>query len=123
MSRYLLSKEAEEDVFEIWRYLADRASVETANRIESKLYQAFELLTRSPNLGHKRSDLTKHPVLFFSSSALSLFDRLPHKGPAGNRGCAPWKTGYRATSSRPNFLRLEIKLLTKPSSCSSRLYI
>jgi len=65
MSGYVLSAEAEEDAFQIWRYLAEKAGVETANRIESKLYEAFELLMKTPGLGHKRLDLTQHPVLFF----------------------------------------------------------
>lgn len=37
MSGYVLSSEAVEDVFQIWRYLAEEASVETANRIEAKI--------------------------------------------------------------------------------------
>jgi plasmid stabilization system protein ParE len=65
MSGYILSTEAEEDTFQIWRYLAEKASVETANRIESKFYKAFELLVKTPGLGHKRLDLTEHSVLFF----------------------------------------------------------
>ena len=51
--------------FRIWRYLAEEASLETANRVEAKLYEAFELLVKMPSLGHKRFDLTEHPVLFF----------------------------------------------------------
>jgi len=65
MSGYILSPDAEEDVFQIWLYLAEKASVETADRVESKLYEAFELLAKSPGLGHKRFDITEHPVLFF----------------------------------------------------------
>jgi plasmid stabilization system protein ParE len=65
MSGYVLSAEAEEDVFQIWRYLAEEASVKIANRIEAKFYKAFELLVKTPGLGHKRFDLTDHPVLFF----------------------------------------------------------
>jgi plasmid stabilization system protein ParE len=65
MNGYILSAEAEEDAFQIWRYLAEKASVETANRVESKLYKAFELLVKTPGLGHKRSDLIQHSVLFF----------------------------------------------------------
>jgi plasmid stabilization system protein ParE len=62
---YILSSEAEEDLFQIWRYLAEVAGVEIADHIESKLFEAFEMLVVSPGLGHKRSDLTPHPVLFF----------------------------------------------------------
>ena len=65
MNSYILSTQAEEDIFQIWRYLAEEAGVGIANRIESKLYEAFEMLVRTPGLGHKRSDLTEHPVFFF----------------------------------------------------------
>jgi antitoxin ParD1/3/4/toxin ParE1/3/4 len=65
MSSYILSPEAQEDVFQIWAYLAEEASLETANRIESKIFGAFQSLAGTPNLGHKRVDLTAHPVLFF----------------------------------------------------------
>ena len=65
MIGYVLSPEAEEDTFQIWSYLAEKASVETANRIESKFFKAFELLVKTPGLGHKRLDLTEHSVLFF----------------------------------------------------------
>jgi plasmid stabilization system protein ParE len=65
MRGYVLSVEAEEDTFQIWRYLAEKAGVQTADRIESKLYKAIELLVQTPGLGHKRSDLTQHPVLFY----------------------------------------------------------
>jgi plasmid stabilization system protein ParE len=65
MKGYILSAEAEEDLFQIWRYLAEQAGTEIADLIESRLYKAIEMLVRTPGLGHKRSDLTPHPVLFF----------------------------------------------------------
>ncbi len=65
MSSYLLAPEAEEDVFQIWTYLAEKASPKTDDRIELKLYQAFDLLEKTPTLGHRRLDLTEQPVLFF----------------------------------------------------------
>jgi antitoxin ParD1/3/4/toxin ParE1/3/4 len=65
MSAYLVSPQAEEDVFEIWRYLAGEASIEFANQVESELFEDFALLARSPGLGHQRQDLTNFPVLFY----------------------------------------------------------
>lgn len=65
MRSYLLSPEAEDDIFQIWCYLAQEASLQTADRIESKLYQSFGLITTNPGLGHQRPDLTQHPLLFF----------------------------------------------------------
>jgi plasmid stabilization system protein ParE len=34
--------------------------------VEKEIYSAFEALDRNPGLGHKRSDLTSHPVLFLT---------------------------------------------------------
>ena len=65
MSGYVLSPEAEQDIFEIWSYLADEASIDLASQVESELFEAFELLARTPGLGHKRVDLTNIPVFFY----------------------------------------------------------
>lgn len=65
MGIYILSPEAEEDIFEIWRYLAEEVSADFANRVESELFEDFKLLTDEPGLGHKRQDLSSAPVLFF----------------------------------------------------------
>ena len=65
MNSFVLSPEAEEDIFEIWTYLANEANVEFADQIESNLFDAFALLSRNPGLGHKRQDLTSIPVLFY----------------------------------------------------------
>jgi plasmid stabilization system protein ParE len=45
MSDYIVSPQANQDVFLIWRYLAKHASLETANRVETEIYQAFESLS------------------------------------------------------------------------------
>jgi plasmid stabilization system protein ParE len=65
MIRYILSPEAEEDIFTIWSYLASEVNVAFADQIESKLFDSFALLSRSPGLVHKRQDLTNFPVLFY----------------------------------------------------------
>ena len=66
MSGYLVAPRADEDIFEIWRYLHQRAGIEVANRVEADIYRAFETLAQNPGIGHKRSDLTSHPVLFLA---------------------------------------------------------
>lgn len=65
MSKFVLAPDADEDVFQIWSYLFQRAGLEIATRIESELYDAFSALAATPGLGHRRTDLTKAPVLFF----------------------------------------------------------
>jgi plasmid stabilization system protein ParE len=54
---YIVSPQAEEDIFGVWRYLYERAGIEVANRVESELYAAFDALAQNPRIGHKRSDL------------------------------------------------------------------
>jgi antitoxin ParD1/3/4 len=64
MNRYRISSEAQDDLFEIWRRIADD-SIELANRIEGEFYSLFDSLAHMPGQGHTRKDLTKRPVLFF----------------------------------------------------------
>jgi plasmid stabilization system protein ParE len=66
MSGYIVSPKADEDLFEVWRYIYARADIQVANRVEAEIYGAFESLVQNRWLGHKRSDLTSHPVLFFA---------------------------------------------------------
>jgi antitoxin ParD1/3/4 len=61
---YLVSPEANSDIFEIWRWIA-KDSVELADRVDAELYDMFEALARMPGQGHRREDLTSRPVLFF----------------------------------------------------------
>ena len=65
-SKFVVSPEAEEDVFHISRYLFREANVVTANRIEAELLDAFANLAKTPNQGHRRSDLTSARVLFYT---------------------------------------------------------
>jgi antitoxin ParD1/3/4 len=62
-SLYDVSAEAQNDLFEIWRRIAED-SVDLANRIESEFYDRFAALGRMPGQGHTRKDLTQRPVLF-----------------------------------------------------------
>jgi len=66
MSAFALSPEADEDVWSIWLYLAREAGVSVANHVEGELFEAFQTLARSPGIGHRRADLTSHPVFFFA---------------------------------------------------------
>jgi plasmid stabilization system protein ParE len=66
MIGYVVAPKADEDIFEIWQYLCQKAGVAVADRLEAEIYAAFGALIRNPATGHKRSDLTSHPVLFFA---------------------------------------------------------
>jgi plasmid stabilization system protein ParE len=63
---FLLSPEAEEDVWNIWQYLAQEAGLTVASRVEATLFAKIELLASRPGLGHWRRDLTTEPVRFYS---------------------------------------------------------
>jgi plasmid stabilization system protein ParE len=64
MSSYVLSRDADRELDELWDYIA-ADSVDAADRLAAKLMDAFEALARHPGMGHKRHDLTSHPVLFW----------------------------------------------------------
>jgi plasmid stabilization system protein ParE len=64
VSGYVLSRDAERDLDQIWEYIA-ADSVDAADGLIEKLFAAFENLARNPGLGHTRKDLTRHIVLFW----------------------------------------------------------
>ncbi len=63
MSQFILSDEALEDLWEIWKYVAEESSVERAD-----IEKAMERLARNPGLGHGREDLAPEDtfVLFWA---------------------------------------------------------
>jgi len=63
-SLYDVSEEAQNDLFEIWRRIAED-SVGLADRIDGEFHRLFASLGRMPGQGHARRELTKRPVLFF----------------------------------------------------------
>lgn len=64
--RYVFSPEAALDLAQIWRYIKQRSSVETADRVESAIRREIASLSRMPGAGHAREDLTNHSVKFFA---------------------------------------------------------
>lgn len=63
-SSYSVSAEAQEDLFEIWRWIAGD-SLDLADRIDQEFHEVFASLGRMPLQGHTRTDLTNRPVRFF----------------------------------------------------------
>ena len=64
MRGYEFSSEARDDLREIWTYIA-ADNPAAADRLEAAIYEACELLSERPRLGHKRPDLTDESVLFW----------------------------------------------------------
>ena len=53
---YRLSALAEQDVEEIWSYVAEDASPETADRLIDAIFDRFELLAEQPRMGRNRPE-------------------------------------------------------------------
>jgi plasmid stabilization system protein ParE len=66
VNRYILTASASDDLREIISYRATEAGEIVASRIEDELFSCFENLARHPGIGHRRSDLTSRPFVFFS---------------------------------------------------------
>jgi len=65
---YVLAKDAELDLGDVWDYIATD-SMEAADRWIANLFDAFEALGRTPGMGRKREGLTPYPVLFWPVGA------------------------------------------------------
>ena len=65
MSSYLLTPQAEDDLFAVWSYIA-QDSIEAAERVEAQIYTACGFLSSTPQAGHVRQDLTARPVRFWT---------------------------------------------------------
>ncbi len=64
MSEFILSPAAEQDLDEIWEYIA-ADNVDAADRWLTKLEKATQTVADMPGIGHTRKDLTDKPVLFW----------------------------------------------------------
>jgi len=62
---YKLAAPAREDLWVIWSYLAEKASLNVADRIVTELHEAMEKLAENPGIGHLRSDLADEPLRFW----------------------------------------------------------
>jgi plasmid stabilization system protein ParE len=78
MSKYVLTAEADQDLKDIWDYIAED-DVEAADRWDSKLRHAFEMLACTPQAGHSRTDLTDLVVLFWPVAAYLIIYRVVHE--------------------------------------------
>jgi antitoxin ParD1/3/4/toxin ParE1/3/4 len=65
-ARYVLAPQAALDLFEIWDYIKEQASILTADRVESAIREKMAFLAGTPGAGHRRRDLTDADVKFFA---------------------------------------------------------
>ncbi|HXJ92070.1 MAG TPA: type II toxin-antitoxin system RelE/ParE family toxin [Terriglobia bacterium] len=64
MSRYRLGHDAEQDLDDIWEFVAAH-NIDAADRLVAKFFDTFEALAQMPGMGHQRKDLTHLAVLFW----------------------------------------------------------
>jgi plasmid stabilization system protein ParE len=64
MTRYQLTPQALDDLFDIWSYIA-QDNPPAADRVEEAIYLACVRLAESPRIGTVRKDLTTLPVCFW----------------------------------------------------------
>ena len=65
MNRYRLTPQAENDLFEIWRYIA-RDNLPAAGLVEAAIFAACAFVASVPLCGHTREDITTLPVRFWT---------------------------------------------------------
>lgn len=64
MNGYQFTPQAADDLADIWTFIA-RDSLDAADRVESVIFRACELIAGSPFAGSTRRDLTELPVRFW----------------------------------------------------------
>lgn len=65
MSKVLLTVEAEDDLFDIWRFVAERDSPAKANTFLEKLEASCLNLGKAPNKGHVPKELRRVDIFDF----------------------------------------------------------
>ena len=63
MSGYAFHPDAFADLDEIWEYIA-QDNVDAADRVLAAIHSALTTLAGSPQIGHRRPDLTTRPLRF-----------------------------------------------------------
>jgi plasmid stabilization system protein ParE len=63
MSGYVFHPAALADLTQIWTYIAED-NVDAADRVLADIHSTIRILAVSPDIGHRRPDLTKRPLRF-----------------------------------------------------------
>ena len=63
MGGYAFHSEAVRDLDEIWEYIAED-NIDAADRVLADFHSTLATLAASPQIGHRRSDLTMRPLRF-----------------------------------------------------------
>jgi plasmid stabilization system protein ParE len=71
MTGYAFHPDAFADLDEIWEYIA-QDNVDAADRVLADIHSTLTLLAGSPQIGHRRPDLTTRPLRFHVARDESL---------------------------------------------------
>lgn len=75
MNRYKLSLQAEQDLEDIWVYLADRDPIQADKQI-AQILNRFPMLAQYPDMGKVRSDLATNVRSFPSKPYVIFYTRI-----------------------------------------------
>jgi plasmid stabilization system protein ParE len=64
MRRFVLTAAAEQDLFDLWDYLA-QDDFDAADRVTNEISRAIERLVEMPGMGHVRNDLADELIRFW----------------------------------------------------------
>ena len=80
MSGYALHPGAFTDLDEIWDYIA-QDSLDAADRVLADIHAVLRTLAASPDIGHRRPDLTARPLRFHVARDQHLIAYAPDEKP------------------------------------------
>ena len=80
MSGYAFHPDAFRDLDEIWEYIA-QDNVDAADRVLDDIHSTLTALAGSPQIGHRRPDLTTRPLRFQVARDEYLIDYAPDEKP------------------------------------------
>ena len=76
--QYRLTTLALRDLVSLREYLQVNASLETADRMEERLFRAFDTLVALPATGHRRKDVPRDEMRFYNTGPyVVVFRREP----------------------------------------------
>ena len=80
MSGYAFHPDAFADLDEIWEYIAQN-NVDAADRVLADIHSTLTRLAGSPQIGHRRPDLTTRPLRFRVARGQYLIAYAPDEKP------------------------------------------
>ena len=80
MNAYAFHPDAFADLDEIWEYIAND-NIDAAGRVVADIHSTLTLLAGSPQIGHRRPDLTTRPLRFHVARDEYLIAYAPDEKP------------------------------------------